>query len=429
MEKWNLHRRIALATISRVGSKPESLLLGFMVATAFLSMWISNTATTMMMLPIAMAVVNQLSEMAEVQNAKSAAETTTLVRENFGLVLLLGIAYSASIGGIGTIVGSPTTVAFLGFASETFPDQPPIGFVPWSAVCIPIVIVFLPLTWVYLCRFGAELPLSAIKFHGSQNVIQDELKKLGPITPAERLILMVSAGTALLWITRSPINLDWFYYPRLVRAAARPVDGARLYRRDVHGDTALSVACRPTWPRLGEGLRNGLEDRGRTNPLGHRLLARWRFRPGRWNLRQRPGNMDRLAARRAQGYATVAARTDHLLAINDAHRSDIKCCDCADVRTDRRGHGVRSRRASLPSAHPRRDHGFVRFHVAGCDATQRYRFFSSGWITIPKMFRAGIALDVLGLLVVPAMVYFLGAKLFGLDRFRLIDLGVSSPVE
>ena len=173
MEKWDLHRRIALNTIARIGTDPKRLVLGFMIATAFLSMWISNTATTMMMLPIAMAVVNQLAEFAEIDGQRS-KKTPAQVRSVFGLILLLGIAYSASVGGLGTIIGSPTTVAFLGFAQTRFPDQPAIGFLDWSLVCIPIVIVFLPIIWLYLCRFGAEMPLGRIQFGQGQSVIQDE---------------------------------------------------------------------------------------------------------------------------------------------------------------------------------------------------------------------------------------------------------------
>ena len=113
MEKWDLHRRIALPYHrARWDATGSGLILGFMIATAFLSMWISNTATTMMMLPIAMAVVTQLSEFAEIDGERS-DETPARVKTTFGVMLLLGIAYSASVGGLGTIIGSPTTVAFL----------------------------------------------------------------------------------------------------------------------------------------------------------------------------------------------------------------------------------------------------------------------------------------------------------------------------
>ena len=207
MEAWNLHRRIALTTIARFGSRPRRLVLGFMVTTVALSMWISNTATTMMLLPVAMAVVGQLAETAEVRGVADAAKAARLARESLGCILLLGVAYSASIGGIGTIVGSPTNLAFVGFASESLPDLPPIGFVQWSMVGLPIVAVFLPVTWLYLCRFSGPTPLSRIRFARSQSVIRKELAALGPITTPEKRVLVVASATALLWVTRAPLEI------------------------------------------------------------------------------------------------------------------------------------------------------------------------------------------------------------------------------
>ena len=101
--------------------------------------------------------------------------------------MLLGVAYSASVGGIGTIIGSPTTVAFLGFVEEAFPEYPPIAFVDWMMVCVPIVIFFLPITWFYLCRFGGDLPLSRIQFRGGESVIAAELARMGPMSRSGRI--------------------------------------------------------------------------------------------------------------------------------------------------------------------------------------------------------------------------------------------------
>ena len=133
MEKWDLHRRVALATVSAVGSDPKRLVLGFMTATAFLSMWVSNTATTMMMLPVATAVVLQVSGSALIDGQRD-EKTEKEVQSNFGLVLLLGIAFAASIGGVATVVGTPTNVAFLGFVAERFPKEPQISFLDWMLV-------------------------------------------------------------------------------------------------------------------------------------------------------------------------------------------------------------------------------------------------------------------------------------------------------
>jgi sodium-dependent dicarboxylate transporter 2/3/5 len=179
MERCNLHKRLALHTIRRVGSQPSRLVLGFIIATTFVSMWISNTATTMMMLPIALAVIDQLAGLSEL-DGKRDAEThngETLVQRHRAA----RIAYSASVGGVGTIIGSPTNVAFLGFLSETYPEMPEINFVDWMMLTMPIVILFTPISWLYLCRYAGDFPLSRVRFHGSSDVIEGELERLGPI--------------------------------------------------------------------------------------------------------------------------------------------------------------------------------------------------------------------------------------------------------
>ncbi len=412
MEKWNLHRRVALATIARVGSEPRSLLLGFMIAAAFLSMWISNTATTMMLLPIAMAVVNQLAEMAEIANVDTQEETAALARKNFGLVLLLGIAYAASVGGIGTIVGSPTTVAFLGFASEHFPEQTQIGFVPWAIVCIPIVVVFLPLMWAYLCRFGADLPLSAIEFRGSQSVIEEELQKLGPITPAERLVLAVSGATALLWITRSPIDLEWFTLPGWSGLLADP---AGVHDSTVAIGMAGLLFLLPA-DLLGRGSAQG-------------FAMDWKTAAARmpWGIVFLIGGGFALAAG-ITGSGLAAWIGSQLGALKGTPVWLLVLVTCllstalteatSNVATVLMFSPVVAAMAAEVGVHP-----YLLLIPVAVMASFAFTLpvatppnaivFSSGWITIPKMFRAGIVLDLLGLAVAPALVYLLGAKMFG----------------
>lgn len=227
MEKWDLHKRIALLIIRRIGTRAERLVLGFMATTAFLSMWISNTATTMMFLPVTMAVVNQLAESATIQGV-SDERAPGLVRSAFGSVLLLGVAYAASIGGVGTVIGTPTNVAFVGFAAQRFPDLRPISFLDWLLIGLPLVLVFLPITWLYLCRFGAEIPISRITFSASASVIDDELAALGPVKPQEKRVLAVASSTALLWIFREDIVVgsfrlagwsNWLPYPDFIHDA------------------------------------------------------------------------------------------------------------------------------------------------------------------------------------------------------------------
>jgi solute carrier family 13 (sodium-dependent dicarboxylate transporter), member 2/3/5 len=139
MERWGLHKRIALGILTFVGTGPYQLVLGFMIATAFLSMWISNTATAAMMLPIGIAV----GEMFRPQDQEGPYE--------FGIALMLGIAYAASIGGSATLIGTPPNAVFAGAASEMLDIQ--IGFVQWMGVGLPIVFVMLPITWILLTRF------------------------------------------------------------------------------------------------------------------------------------------------------------------------------------------------------------------------------------------------------------------------------------
>ncbi len=213
MEKWNFHKRVALVIIRFIGISPPRIILGFMVATAFLSMWISNTATTMMMLPVAMAVVRQIASQATIRGERTPA-TRHKVEHYFGLALMLGLAYSASIGGVGTLIGTPPNIVFAGFYKTQFPDQPEISFLQWMVVALPIVIVFLPLVWVFLCRWVSKIPIHHIEVgDGAEELIDQELTALGPMGRAEKFVALVFLTTALLWIFRQPIVLGFVTLP------------------------------------------------------------------------------------------------------------------------------------------------------------------------------------------------------------------------
>lgn len=201
IEKWQLHRRIALNILRFIGDKPRRLILGFMIATAGLSMWISNTATAMMMLPIAIAVLAKADD----------AISDPKVRANFSLALMLSIAYSASIGGIGTLIGTPPNLAFSRIFAITFPEAPPITFAQWSMMTMPLVILFLGVTWVLLVR--VLVPVKNEGFAGGKDIIRQELKRLGTVTTAERRVGAVFAVTALLWIFRTNIDLGFMVIP------------------------------------------------------------------------------------------------------------------------------------------------------------------------------------------------------------------------
>jgi sodium-dependent dicarboxylate transporter 2/3/5 len=190
IEKWNLHKRIALNIINFVGTNVVKIILGFMIATAFMSMWISNTATTVMILPVGMAIVSQLKD-----------NPDTIEDENliFGKALMLAIAYSASIGGIATLIGTPPNLVLAGVVEETYNVD--ISFSQWFMFGFPISIVFLFLCWWYLTRVAFTFKQKA--FPGGRTEIRKQLDKLGKISFEEKLVLGVFVFMALAWISRS----------------------------------------------------------------------------------------------------------------------------------------------------------------------------------------------------------------------------------
>ena len=211
MQKWNFHKRLALWIISAMGTEPKRIVLGFMAATAFLSMWISNTASTMMMLPVAMAVVRQIALDASLNGEKNHATRET-IEKGLGLVLMLGLAYSASIGGIGTLIGTAPNIVLAGFYKSMFPENSEISFFQWMILAVPIVMVFIPIVWMYLCRFVSPFPLVNISSE-SDEIIQKELDDLGLMNRAEKIVAGVFCLTALLWIFRRPILLGEYTIP------------------------------------------------------------------------------------------------------------------------------------------------------------------------------------------------------------------------
>jgi sodium-dependent dicarboxylate transporter 2/3/5 len=206
MQKWELHRRIALKIIRFIGLSPRKIILGFMIATAFLSMWISNTASTMMMYPIALAIILQMTTI-DGKDIRDLDSTTA----SFQIALMLGIAYAASIGGIGTKIGTPPNIVFAAAVKSIFPDAPEIGFLQWMIVGFPLVAVFVPISWLFLTR--VVLPIRIRSLPGSQEVIDEQIAKLGPMTKGECYVLIIFIVTALAWIFLKNIDLGGFIIP------------------------------------------------------------------------------------------------------------------------------------------------------------------------------------------------------------------------
>ena len=414
MEKWNLHRRVALATIAKVGTRPRRLVLGFMIATALLSMWVSNTATVMMMLPVAMAVVLQISESALIDGERDGG-TSDRVKTSFGRALLLAVAYSASIGGVGTIVGTPTNVAFLGFAAERFRDLPPITFLDWCLVCIPVVVLFLPLAWVYLCRFGSEIPLRRIHFTATHTVIEEERRKLGPMSTPEKIIVAVASATAFLWIFRQPI-----------RVGELTVPGWSMFfpQSTFLHDATVAIVAAVVLCLIPANWRGGLEWKGR----GERFVMDWgtieRGLP--WGIVILFGGGFALAAGMEQ--SGLAAWFGDVLAQLKGMPVWVifpAACILAVVLTE-----MTSNVATVLMISPILAEAAVEFGVnpylllfpATIMASFAFMLpvatppnavvFSSGWLTVPAMFKAGVTLDALAILIVPLVVYVLGSAVF-----------------
>lgn len=198
VEKWNLHKRIALHILRIIGGQPHRLVLGFMVATGFLSMWLSNTATALMMMPMGMSLVLLYEEL----NKQIVAEGGTVDNraDNFSLTLLLGIAYGASIGGFATLIGTPPNGILVTQMSQLFPEAPEITFASWMLFALPMSAVYMLIAWFVLTRLVFPLPATT-PFSG-RDFIHGEIQKLGPMSPEEKRVACVFGTAALLWITR-----------------------------------------------------------------------------------------------------------------------------------------------------------------------------------------------------------------------------------
>lgn len=216
MQRWGLHRRIAVGILLAIGGGPARIVLGFMVASAFLSMWISNTATAIMMVPIGLAVVLRLEE-------RHGRGTTG----PFTLSLMLGIAYGCSLGGMATLVGTPPNLVFARIYEISFPDATPVAFGSWLVMALPISAVLLTIVWLLLvrvfCRAPAELDVD-------REVLVRERSTLGPVSFEERVVLAVFAATAVLWVFRADLVLGVATVPGWSRLLPHPglVDDATV---------------------------------------------------------------------------------------------------------------------------------------------------------------------------------------------------------
>ncbi|WRE95893.1 SLC13 family permease [Helicobacter pylori] len=234
MQKWNLHTRIALSIILLVGTSPRRLILGFMIATGFLSMWVSNTATAVMMFPVGMSVLQLVAKLVGKENASNAfyqkeeitkahggimgnivhkgkditqviQEKTTIYRTNFSICLMLGIAYSASIGSLGTLIGTPPNALLAGYMKTAFNIE--IDFAQWMVFGTPLAFIMLILSWLLLTY--VIFPLKIKEIPGGKEVVRLELNKLGRLSQAEISVGVIFILASLGWIFLDTILKSW----------------------------------------------------------------------------------------------------------------------------------------------------------------------------------------------------------------------------
>ncbi len=209
MEKWHLHKRIALRLLLWIGISPSRILLGFMLATAFLSMWISNTATVMMMIPILLSIFYKLEEMSGGPDVQSIEKG-----------LLLGVAYAASIGGIATLIGTPPNLAFVRILKISFPQAPEISFVQWVYFAFPLSMLLLLIAYLYL--YTTYFKKKKLILSDSEKIIRREYTSLGPMKYEEKWVFSLFVLLALLWLFKQPLHIGSFKMPGWVEIFSHP---------------------------------------------------------------------------------------------------------------------------------------------------------------------------------------------------------------
>jgi sodium-dependent dicarboxylate transporter 2/3/5 len=198
LEKHRLHERIALNLIKITGTSGNGIILGFMISTSFISMWISNTATAMMMLPIALSVINLLKS-----DPSASHENLPKGERNFAIGLMLIVGYSSSIGGIGTIIGTPPNVVFAGLLDQFYHQK--LDFGKWMLVGVPIMVVLLIAMYFIITSLLFKNGIEKVR--GSDELIKSKLNELGVLRKEEKLVMVIFSVTCLLWIFQQPLNL------------------------------------------------------------------------------------------------------------------------------------------------------------------------------------------------------------------------------
>lgn len=391
MQRWNLHRRIALHIIYVMGTSPSRLILGFMLATAFLSMWISNTATSMMMVPIGLAVILQVAKIISKQKIEGID-----VRQghfNFGTCLMLSIAYAASIGGMATLIGTPPNIIFAGVVEEMF--EITISFARWFSYGLPISTVFLLIAWQYMVKFAYPPRLKEIP--GGRDVVKDELKNLGAVSREEKTIAAVFLFVALAWLSRS--FLLEAIFPEINDAAIAITGAVITFLIPVNLKEGRflnnwSTAVKLPWGILllfggGLSLAGAFSETGLAKWIGMRLSA----------VEELPMILIMFAVVAMVIYLTEftsnTATTSMMMPIMAAMASAMFIHPYALMIT---ATTATSFAFMLPVATP-----------------PNAVIFGSGYVSIPQMARAGFLLNILGVIMIALAAYLWLPLAWGID--------------
>lgn len=417
MEKWNLHRRIALMTLLRVGVAPRRIVLGMMLAAGFLSMWVSNTATALMMLPIGMSVLALFLDRKsgddpaadggeatpeEVTGGKPISEA---VRDPnvaaFGVCLMLAIAWSSSIGGLGTILGSPPNAIVAGYAADELGT--PISFFQWMMLGLPLAVVFIFIAWVLLTRVLYRFDLPEIP--GGRRTIETQLSDLGPMSQGERMVLAVFAAAAFLWIVPSVLSnvgfidaaLPWLGHVNDTVVAI--LAGLALFVLPGRGRSTMVL----NWKDAEDGL-----------PWGVLLLF-----GGGLSLASAVGasDLDSWFGAQVSGLGTlprimiVATVVCLILFLTEVTSNTATAATFVPILGGvAAGIGVDAMLLLMPAA-----------FAATCafmlpvGTPPNAIVFGSGAVTIGQMARGGVVLNIVGVLLITAVIYLLGGIALGIS--------------
>ncbi|WP_102336261.1 SLC13 family permease [Salimicrobium jeotgali] len=390
MEKWNLHKRIALSIILVIGTNTERIILGFMVATGFLSMWISNTATAMMMVPIGLAIIYQVSEQLKDDDSIDTS------KENFGFgkALMLGIAYSASIGGVSTLIGTPPNTAFAAIAGDLYGVE--ISFARWMLFGVPVAWTFLFIAWFYLIKVAYPLKLKTLP--GGRDVIKKEKDAIGRAGFEEKVILVVFVLAAFSWITRSFL-LQEFVNENVNDAVIALTASVILFiipAKNEKGGRILDwdTAVKLPWGILllfggGLAIAGGFSASGLSEWLGNQLTILEGV-----NL-----------------FVVLLAVTVMVIFLTEI---------TSNTATANMMYPIMASLAVALGVHP-----YAVMIAAGVASSSAFMLpvatppnavvFGSGYLRIPDMAKAGIALNFVGVIIVTLAVYFWLPVAWGID--------------